>query len=77
MHYEREELQSQWDEGGRRDAVRHVEYKRVHCPPGCERAAGHVGFHTTSPDIAKREDAADLAAFHTRFNARFAEKQMP
>ena len=27
------------------------------CPAGCVRAPGHEGFHTTHPDIAKREDA--------------------
>lgn len=26
------------------------------CPPGCVREKGHVGFHTTVPAIAKRED---------------------
>lgn len=27
------------------------------CPSSCVRQKGHPGFHTTHPEIAKREDA--------------------
>lgn len=26
------------------------------CPVGCMRKSGHTGFHTTSPEIAKKAD---------------------
>jgi len=45
--------------------------------PGCVRKIGHTGFHTTSPDIAAREDKAEARAFLERMKTRFEEKQKP
>lgn len=50
---------------------------RGEVPPRLRASPRHEGYHTTSPDLAAREDREELKAFSARMKERFKEKQLP